>query len=263
MRRSYPPAIEAFIAGNYLGIRTKALAEKINATFGTSYTASQIRAYKSNRGLKSGVKPGSPATYYSKLFPREICEFICANCKGVGPMEMASRVNARFGTAYKVSQVESYYANHGLISGVTGRFEKGHPSHNKGKKGYYAAGSEKGWFEKGHMPQTHKPVGTESLRSDGYWWVKVAEPNKWREKHVLVWEAAHGKRPRGHIITFLDGNRSNFDLSNLELITMGENGVMARGGYRSDNAEFTKTGILLAKVSMARTAAKKKIKEGM
>lgn len=256
--RRYPEEIANFIAENYVGIMTAELVERINAAFGTSYTVGQIRAYKSNHGLSSGIKPGTRESYYSKVFPREVCEYIYANCSGVGPTGMTELLNKQFGAKYTVSQVNGFYCNHKVDSGTTGRFEKGHTPFNKGRKGCHAPGSEKGWFKKGNIPQTHKPVGTESQRSDGYWWVKVAEPNKWREKHVLIWEAAHGKRPPGHMIIFLDGNRNNFAIENLRLITQAEHAVMAHEGYRSSNPDFTETGILLARVKMAKTAAKKR-----
>lgn len=256
--RRYPQELIDFIADNYIGITTAELVARVNAAFGTSYTIGQIRAYKKNHSLSSGVKPGARESYYSKTFPREVCEYIYSNCAGIGPTGMTELLNAQFGTDYTVSQVNGFYSNHKVDSGVTGRFEKGHEPYNKGKKGSCPAGCEKGWFEKGHMPQTHKPVGTESLRADGYWWVKVAEPNKWREKHVLVWEEAHGKRPHNHNIIFLDGNRSNFSLENLRLVTKAEHAVMSHEGYRSSNAAFTETGILLARVKMAKTAVKKR-----
>lgn len=36
----------------------------------------------------------------------------------------------------------------------------------------------------------------DSLRA----WVKVAEPNVWRPRAVVVWELAHGPLPVGHIV---------------------------------------------------------------
>ena len=53
---------------------------------------------------------------------------------------------------------------------------------------------EKTMFRKGNVPATHRPVGTETLRSDGYIWVKVEEPNKWRLKQRLLWEQHNGGR---------------------------------------------------------------------
>ncbi|MET4696972.1 HNH endonuclease signature motif containing protein [Endozoicomonas lisbonensis] len=58
---------------------------------------------------------------------------------------------------------------------------------------------------------------------DGYLEEKVSEPNVWRQKHVMVWEEANGPVPAGHCVSFIDGDQSNVDLSNLELITRREN----------------------------------------
>ena len=256
--RRYPQEHIDFIAENYIGITTAELAARVNSAFGTKYTIGQIRAYKKNHSLSSGVKPGARESYYSDVFPREVCEYIHANYHGTSHADMAARLYAEFGREYTTSQIKGFYGNHKLNSGRTGRFEKGYEPKNKGKKGSCPAGCEKGWFKKGNIPQTHKPVGTEFLRGDGYWWVKIAEPNTWRQKHVLIWEAAHGKRPAGHNIIFLDGDRNNLALENLRLVTKAEHAVMSHEGYRSSNAAFTETGILLARVKMAKTAAKKR-----
>lgn len=41
--------------------------------------------------------------------------------------------------------------------------------------------------------------------------------------HRLVWEAFNGKIPKGMVINHLDGNKSNNQLSNLEMCTYSEN----------------------------------------
>lgn len=111
------------------------------------------------------------------------------------------------------------------------RFQKGLTPPNKGRKGYYAPGSEKGWFKKGHQRNDTAAVGAERIDSkDGYILVKVAEKGDqqtaWRLKHRLVWQAAHGPIPRGHTVILIDGDKRNTALSNLELITRRE--LMAR-----------------------------------
>ena len=40
--------------------------------------------------------------------------------------------------------------------------------------------------------------------------------------HLLVWEAAHGPIPAHHAIIFLDGDKKNITLGNLELVTRTE-----------------------------------------
>jgi hypothetical protein len=107
---------------------------------------------------------------------------------------------------------------------IAARFKKGHIPETKGKK-MPSEVYEKirhTMFAKGHVPTNHKPVGSERVSVDGYVEVKVAEPNKWRLKHRLVWEEAHGPIPPGHNIQFRDGNRQNLSLDNLYMISRAE-----------------------------------------
>lgn len=92
---------------------------------------------------------------------------------------------------------------------------------NKGKKGICAAGCERTWFQKGHIPANYRPVGSERVNADGYIEVKVADPNKWKLKHRVVWESVNGKIPKGSIIIFRDNDKSNTDIDNLLLIKRG------------------------------------------
>lgn len=149
---------------------------------------------------------------------------------------MAELLNKTFRTDYTQEQMKSFYGNNDISSGLTGYFKKGQASHNK------------------------MPVGTEVIKGDGYLWKKIAEPNKWRQKHILVWEEKNGKVPEGHVLTFLDGDRTNVDIENIALITMAESLQLTRMELRSENPEFTKTGILIARITTTRHALSKKKK---
>lgn len=72
------------------------------------------------------------------------------------------------------------------------------------------------------------PIGAEQISHGGYIMLKVAEPNIWRLKHRLIWEAANGPIPPGHSLCFADGNPQNFSLTNLVLLTNQERGYMVR-----------------------------------
>lgn len=107
---------------------------------------------------------------------------------------------------------------------IAARFKKGHVSHNKGKKidaELYAKISGT-MFKKGNIPANHKPVGSERLNVDGYVEVKIAEPNKWRGKHRVIWEKAHGEVPEGYSVSFKNGNRQDFSLDNLVLVSRSD-----------------------------------------
>lgn len=105
----------------------------------------------------------------------------------------------------------------------TGQFKKGHISHNKGKKGVFF-GSTRNQFKKGHQPHNTLNIGDEREDKDGYVWVKIGTGKtryeRWKPKHHIVFGEPV---PKGMILIFKDGNKRNFDKSNLELITKSEN----------------------------------------
>lgn len=98
---------------------------------------------------------------------------------------------------------------------------------NKGKKWDSGGRSAETRFKKGQNPHNWHPIGHERLTKDGIWERKVADTKvksqDWRPIHVLVWEQCNGPVPEGHIVVFRDGNRENFDPSNLECISRAEN----------------------------------------
>ena len=199
----------------------------------------------------------------SQRYPREVHAFIRDHVAGRTAQELADMTNAAFGTNFTASSMKSYKANHKLNSGLTGRFEKGHIPPNKGRKGYVAPGSEKGWFQKGSTPWDTVPVGTIVTKTDGYLWKKIDDKpgvwlQNWKQLHLLIWEDAYGPVPEGHRVIFKDGDHQNCTLENLALVTLAENAVMNKSGLRFTNAAHTETGILIAKIKIAAGKRKKR-----
>lgn len=235
-----------------------------NAAFGTAFTSASMKSYKANHKLKSGTPTGLPKGHATKVFPQHIIDYIRVNHHGVGPDAMTKKLNELFGTEYTRAQIKGFYRNHGLDSGLTGHFEKGHIPLNKGKKGYYAPGCEKSWFQKGQQPWDTVPVGTVSMKADGYLWKKIDDKpgvwtQNWRQLHRLIWEEVNGAVPEGYRVIFKDGNHENCAIENLALISLAENAVMNRYNLRFDRPEYTEAGILIAKVKIA--AARRTRKE--
>lgn len=135
------------------------------------------------------------------------------------------------------------------------QFKKGHVPPNKGKK-VDAATYEKmsrTFFKKGQRPQNHKDVGSERVTKDGYIEIKVAEPNKWRLKHRVVWEQAYGKIPPRHNIQFRNGNSKDIRLENLYMISQAEQ-------MRTENSLIARYPKELGDVIRLKGALKRKIK---
>ncbi len=260
--KRYTAEIADFIERNVSGRSIADLVILINEAFKTDYTHGQIRAYMHNHGLRNGMPTGSLPGKPSKVYPPHVQAFIGEHYIGAGPCKMAEMLNTEFGTAFSTGQINAYYKNHKLNSGLTGRFQKGCVSHNKGKKGYCAPGCEKGWFQKGHDNGKTKPVGSERIDcKDGYVLIKTADSKAYRPKHKVIWEAAYGPVPPGHIITFIDGDKLNVALSNLRLITMAENAIMNKFSIRGSTAEELDTALLVVKatrIAHRRTKERKK-----
>ena len=106
MTRRYAPEIHTFLRDFVPGHTAQEVAEAVTERFGISMTAGQVKSYKHNHHLRSGtpahVAPGRPTA----LYPAEVMEYIRKNYKGVGPTEMAARLNARFGTTYTVGRLD-------------------------------------------------------------------------------------------------------------------------------------------------------------
>lgn len=246
--KKYSDEFHSFVRENVKGMKTRDLVLLVNLRFDYGMTENQMKAYKNNRGLKSGTPTGMPAGTPSKLFPQEITDFIEKNHKGVGPKDMSTLLNAIFGTSFTKERIKGYYGRFKLNSGLTGYFEKGQVPPNKNKKGQYAAGCEKGWFKKGHTPKNHRIVGSERVDTDGYTLVKTEEPDVWTLKHKVLWEKENGKVPAGHKLLFKDGDSKNITLENLMLITDYEMLVLNRKKLIFQDPELTKTGVLIARL---------------
>ena len=197
---------------------------------------------------------------YGHKYSEEEQTFMAEFVPGHSYKEIAAAFTEKFGWEISVNQVNSYIGNHHLNTGRTGRFRKGQEPPNKGKKGMYAAGSEKTWFKKGHIPANHRPVGSERISKDGYIEVKVAEPNKWRLKHRVIWESVNGQIPNGCIIIFRDNNKTNTNIDNLILITRSTNATLNHTGLCEYSGEFKETAIRIAELKTASSKVKRRKK---
>jgi len=98
-----------------------------------------------------------------------------------------------------------------------------------------------------HRHPRCRPIGTENTKK-GYVRVKIAEPNVWKYKHILIWEQSNGSLPDGHIVIFADKNNRNFDINNLIAITRKQLAVMNRYRLIHENSDATKAGKLIADI---------------
>ena len=261
MSRRYPKEFHDFMHEYIPGHTSAEISAEAERRLGIRISPSAVKSYKTNHKIRSGTPTGLPRHHPSDRFPQEIIDYIVANHKGVGPKEMAARLNEEHGTNYTPAQIKGYDATHGLSSGLTGYFQKGSVPPNKGKKIEHPhPNSVATQFKPGHTPANKLPIGTVLEKDDGYLWRKIGEGARdWKQEHILIYEEAHGPLPPGGVLTFLDGDRHNVSLGNLKLITNEINLELNRRGLRTGDADLNETGILIATLSCStRKAIQKK-----
>ena len=154
---------------------------------------------------------GSPIAYTQAQL-----DFIKSNCT-LTRKDLTDLVNEKFNTNFSSDQISGLCKRNKWGTGRTGRFETNHPSWNKGTKGICKKND--GSFQVGSAPPNKKPIGHERICSkEGYIYVKVAEPNVFKAKHRLVWEAHHGPINKDNVITFKNLDRTDCRIENLLLM---------------------------------------------
>lgn len=270
----YPPEVHEFVKERACKMRDQELAIACNEALGTHFTTNSMKAFRGNHGYKNYKKQWSSEEYwkYQTRYPQGMYEFIRDNSWGVSSKEMAEMCNEKFGTDWTKDGMKQFRQRHGIKSGVTGWYQKGHPPGNKGKKLEEYVGAERAaeikkrlaptQFKKGHAPFNEYPLGAVVTDPGGYLIKKVqmhgGQWERWAFVHRMVWEEYNGSVPEGMMISFRDGNKLNCDISNLMLITKGENAMLARLGLRSEDPELTDAGVALIRLKQTMKKAKKR-----
>lgn len=116
------------------------------------------------------------------------------------------------------------------------QFKPGHSTWNKGIHFDSGGRSHETRFQKGSKPHTWHPVGHERESKEGYLQRKLTDTGVTRRDYVAVhhiaWKEAGREIPKGHALVFKDGNKRNFALENLELVSRAE--LMARNSYHNN-----------------------------
>lgn len=168
--------------------------------------------------------------------------------------DLAAKLDRSLTTVYQVAfklglhKSEAFLASpaSGRTTGKQGtgtRFEKGHVPANIGlrRPGFAPGRMAETQFKKGCMrgaaQRKWKPVGTERMSKDGYLERKVHDSDnehlpsgeanrlrarRWRAVHILVWEEVNGPLPEGFAVTFINRDRKDTRLENLELISRAD-----------------------------------------
>lgn len=150
--------------------------------------------------------------------------FIKNNVKGKKVIELTNLFNKTFNKNIKENQIRNFKKKNKLKSGVNTKFNKG------------------------QIPHNYKPVGSEFIDKEGYTYIKIFDPNKWVLKQRYIYEKYKGKIPKGYSVIFADSDKTNFDINNLLLVEDKDKLVAKNKHLIFDDAELTKTGLLISKL---------------
>ncbi|RIM94760.1 HNH endonuclease [Staphylococcus xylosus] len=178
-------------------------------------------------------------------------QFLRDNVQGTPIHDLTKMFNEHFDTNLTYTQIRGTVKRLKLKCGVSARFTKGHVTWNKGIP-IYNKKCEKTQFKKGNKPKTTLPIGAERINSYGYVVVKVSNEggynHRWKLKHKVIWEEKYGKVPPKHNLIFLDGDKTNNDLSNIALIKRSELARLNHQNLIYSDAELTRTSINIVKI---------------
>lgn len=174
--------------------------------------------------------------------------------------EITQMFNEKFNINQSEKAISAIRKKHKISTGLDGRFEKGQSPWNKGKKGISLGGIET-QFKKGDQPRNWVPLGSERVTKDGYIQIKIQEgkfQHNWKGKHILIWEEHNGAFPPKHAIIFGDGNKRNFELNNLILVSRRELLTLNKNNLIQKDTELTKVAVNIAKLQIQVQEARKR-----
>ncbi len=218
------------------------LLTAFNAHFGLKITEYQMRSRRRFLCVRNGRDcrfKGAGSSYprgvgYQHYFTAAEIDFLRDNA-ALSNKELATRFNAHFGLNLPLSKIIKKKYRAGI---------KNPNPHIGGRE--FCTG-----FKRCEVSNRAVPIGTERIIGGGYIDVKVRDLqgfNNWELKHRIIWEAANGPVPDGHMVIFADGNNRNFELNNLRLISRSENAIINSQIGRTADAEHTDAAIMLIKV---------------
>ena len=134
------------------------------------------------------------------------------------------------------------------------KFKKGQAAWNKGMKGYKP--SPETLWKKGNTPHTARPIGYERINRDGHIEIKVEGHRQMVYKHRWTWEQHHGEIPKGMVVSFKNGIRTDCRIDNLILLTRSELTRLNQSYIKYSTPETHESCVLLAKIKDASSKAK-------
>lgn len=196
----------------------KELTDLYNKTFNTSWSSAAVKHHCAN---DLGIK--KPRINCKRHTPEQI-DFLKENYSNHGTRELMEMFNAKFDDQITMSGIKNFGQLYNLRVDESVR--------NKNRRRH---------LDKPGSARATKNVG--AIRTECGRLVMKDSNGKWKSAAKVIWEKENGPTPEGYVVTVLDGNTSNVDVSNLACVPIRYMGWMSKYNLRNDNPEVTKTGI--------------------
>ena len=227
-RFAYTPAMIKWAKQHVPGKRYKAARLLFNEEFGLNKGkvafSSFLKKNKITNGLPTGSLPGETNVIYTP----EIIDWLREQYTQKPVSAFLDEFNERFGMSVNNKTLHSALKRHGVKSGRIGQFKKNQPAWNKGMKMPFNPKAARTQFKKGGLPHNTKYEGYERSTKEGYIEISIAETNphtgferRFVLKHRFEWEKVNGPIPKGMALKCMDGDKSNCDPSNWEVVDRG------------------------------------------
>lgn len=161
--------------------------------------------------------------------------------------------NKEFNENKKVEVIRSQCRRLGLRTVNVTRWGMGQKQGFRWEKGKIPEHLKATAFKKGHTFAS-KPIGHSVHKHGGFYKIKVSDDSKisrrnFRPKHRYLYEQHHGvKLNRWDVILFRDGNKENFDISNLVKASHGAAMYLYKEKLHTVHTDLKETVINLAEL---------------
>lgn len=214
-KRHYTQKEIAYLRKIAVGKSNKEVTKLMNEKFDTDRTEKSVQSAKFKNNIISF--PDLP-----KEYTKEQVNYLKQITKGRDNATITKMFNKKFNDNRTENGIDSIRTKHGLLTGNDAKFKKG------------------------TKPPNWVPLGTERTTVDGYLEIKVKDgcyQENWRGKHIVEWEKRNGPLPKGYVIIFGDGDKTNLDIDNLICVSRKQLLGLNTHDLIQDDAELTRTAI--------------------
>ncbi|MFT5609507.1 MAG: hypothetical protein ACI9PZ_003326 [Parvicella sp.] len=224
-RFTYTDAMVCWAKENVPGKRMSASLVEFNKEFDLNKTSGQWKAFTGSRNINNGMQKGRISGEVAKKYSAKMLKWLAVKYANRPVSAILQEFNHRFKMSVSQKALLGTCKREGIKSGRNGQFVRNQDSWNKGKKMPYNENSAKSQFKAGQVPHNTNYLGHERVSKDGYIEISVDETNphtgyerRYVHKHRHEWQKANGDIPKGSVLKCMDGDKSNCDPSNWELI---------------------------------------------